>query len=179
MQAICNPPRGCQLAYADLEAFPLSSKRAGYDMFKQKAVVEQVRAARVEEADVLHGSKPDGPNHRNMLQKLLGGVSTDWHSLRLRCAQDSLRLPVLAGWPLGRRVQPGQFSLHSLVGCADLQNAVPAGLHRSCVSPATLCCGCVPCVQLPRLRMLMRRRPACWSHLSCCQRARSRWCSSP
>lgn len=96
MQAICNPPRGCQLAYADLEAFPLSSKQAGYDMFKQKAVVEQVRAARVEEADVLHGSKPDGPNHRNMLQKLLGGVSTDWHSLRLCCAEDSLRLPVLA-----------------------------------------------------------------------------------
>lgn len=77
MQAICNPPRGCQLAYADLEAFPLSSKQAGYDLFKQKAVVEQVRAARVEEADVLHGSKPNGPNHRNMLQKLLGAAETE------------------------------------------------------------------------------------------------------
>lgn len=73
MQAICNPPRGCQLAYADLQAAPLGSKQAGYDMFKQKAMAEQVRAQREEEAKVVHGSKPEGPQHRNMLQRFLGG----------------------------------------------------------------------------------------------------------
>jgi hypothetical protein len=78
MQAICNPPRGCQLAYADLEASPLTSKQAGYDTFKQKAMIEEVRAAREEEANVLKGPKPEGPNHRNMLQKLLGGGLTGW-----------------------------------------------------------------------------------------------------
>ena len=73
MQAICSPPRGCQLAYADLQALPLGSKQAGYDLFKQKAMAERVRAQREEAANVVHGSRPEGPQHRNMLQKLLGG----------------------------------------------------------------------------------------------------------
>jgi hypothetical protein len=116
MQAICNPPRGCQLAYADLEAFPLSSKQAGYDLFKQKAVVEQVRAARVEEADVLHGSKPDGPNHRNMLQKLLGGASADWQGvLCVPVQHDSLHQRALAWSPLGL-AQAGVQTCPALLG---------------------------------------------------------------
>ena len=43
MQAICEPPRGCQLAYADLVVTPVGSKQAGYDLFKERAKAEQVR----------------------------------------------------------------------------------------------------------------------------------------
>jgi hypothetical protein len=73
MQMLVNPPRGCQLAYADLAAHPLGSKQAGYDMFKQKAMAEVVRAEQEEAGVVVHGAKPEAPHHRNMLEKLLGG----------------------------------------------------------------------------------------------------------
>lgn len=73
IQAVCQPPRGSQLAYADLAATPLGSKREGYDLFKQYAAAEQAAAEEEEAGHVMRGVKPEGPQHRTPLQRLMGG----------------------------------------------------------------------------------------------------------
>lgn len=76
IQACCQPPKGAQLAYADIQVSQLSSKHEGYAQFKQYAAVEE-RVAEMEEAGhVVHGMRPEGPHHRTPLQRLLGAAET-------------------------------------------------------------------------------------------------------
>uniref|UniRef100_A0A383VUH8 Uncharacterized protein n=1 Tax=Tetradesmus obliquus TaxID=3088 RepID=A0A383VUH8_TETOB len=76
IQLLCNPPRGTQLAYADLAVKPLSSKLDGYDLFKKYAAAEQETAIAEEASHVQHGSRPAAPQHRNTLQRLMGAAET-------------------------------------------------------------------------------------------------------
>ncbi|KAF6263724.1 hypothetical protein COO60DRAFT_1488168, partial [Scenedesmus sp. NREL 46B-D3] len=76
IQLLCSPPRGTELAYADLALKPLSSKLDGYDLFKRYAAVEQETATAQEASHVTHGSRPAAPRHRNALQRLMGAAET-------------------------------------------------------------------------------------------------------
>jgi hypothetical protein len=50
-----------------------AARSCRYDLFKKYAAVEQETAIAEEATQVLHGSRPAAPQHRNALQKLMGG----------------------------------------------------------------------------------------------------------
>ena len=60
------------LVYADAKSL-LTSVADGYEEFKRVAFEEAAAASREEMENVVHGEKPEAPQHRGPIGRLLGG----------------------------------------------------------------------------------------------------------
>jgi sorbitol-specific phosphotransferase system component IIBC len=56
-----------------IKCYPCCCFCCRYDLFKKYAAAEQETASAEEASNVLQGSRPAAPRHRNALQKLMGG----------------------------------------------------------------------------------------------------------